>query len=160
MIDGTEKPIRSLQTRMRYNEFGYKLNKRCFLPSSNFNTLILSHSISSSKACVKVQEKKKKVVVLCFHPPQKGTFMSQSCSHGKEMYTKALRTCKVLPLLNLFLSGATRVSNRKDECLWALHVSYIFQPVKSCQKDGEFIHFNPFASLPTTIKGRRYYWHI
>ena len=76
MIDGTEKPIRSLQTRLRYNEFGYKLNKRCFLPSSNFNTLILSHLISSSKDCIKVQEKKKKVVVLCFHPPQKGTFMS------------------------------------------------------------------------------------
>ena len=103
MIDGTEKPIRSLQTRMRYNEFGYKLNKRCFFPSSNFNTLILSHAISSSKDCIKVQEKKEKVVVLCFHPPQKGTFMSQSFSHGKEMYKKALRTCKVLPLLNLFL---------------------------------------------------------
>ena len=67
MIDGTEKPIWSLQTRIWYNEFGYKLNKRCFLPSSNFNTLILSHSISLSKDCIKVPEKKKKVVVLCFH---------------------------------------------------------------------------------------------
>ena len=103
MIDGTEKPIRSLQTCMRNNEFGYKLNKKCFLPSSNFNTLILSHSISSSKDCIKVQEKKKKVVVLCFPPPQKGTFMSQSCSHGKEMYKKVLSTCKVFQLLNLFL---------------------------------------------------------
>ena len=107
MIDGTEKPIQSLQTRMRYNEFGYKLNKRCFLPSSNFNTLILSHSISSSKDCIKVQEKKKKPPTTR-NPPQKGTFMSQSCSHGKEMYKKALRTCKVLPLLNLFLFRGRR----------------------------------------------------
>ena len=29
----------------------------------------------SSKDCVEVHEKKKKVAVLCFHPPQKGTFM-------------------------------------------------------------------------------------
>ena len=47
----------------------------------------------SSKDCVEVHEKKKKVAVLCFHPPQKGTFMLQSYTDGKEMYKKA---CKVI----------------------------------------------------------------
>ena len=47
----------------------------------------------SSKDCVEVHEKKKKVAVLCFHPPQKGTFMLYSCTDVKEMYKKA---CKVI----------------------------------------------------------------
>ena len=34
-----------------------------------------SISFNSSKDWVEVHEKKKKVAVLCFHPPQKGTFM-------------------------------------------------------------------------------------
>ena len=34
-----------------------------------------SVSFNSSKDCVEVLEKEKKVAVLCFHPPQKGTFM-------------------------------------------------------------------------------------
>ena len=34
-----------------------------------------SISFNSSKDCVEVHEEKKKVAVLCFHPPQKGTFM-------------------------------------------------------------------------------------
>ena len=47
---------------------------------------------SFGKDCIKVQEKKKKVVVLCSRPRQNvklGTFTLQSCSYGKEMYKKA-----------------------------------------------------------------------
>ena len=73
MIDGTEKPIRSLQTRMRYNEFGYKLNKRCILTSSNFNTLILSHSISSSKD-YQSSRKEKDSSCIVFSSSTKGHF--------------------------------------------------------------------------------------
>ena len=41
---------------------------------------------------MKVQEKEKKVVVLCSRPSQNvklGIFTSKSCSDGKEMYQKA-----------------------------------------------------------------------
>ena len=46
-----------------------------------------------------IQEKEKKVVMLCFCPPQNvevGTFTSQSCSDGKKNYQKAWCTCKVV----------------------------------------------------------------
>ena len=55
------------------------------------------------KDCIEVQEKKKKVVILCSCPPQdvkSGTFTSQSCSgHSKEMYRKVCCTCKFDVLL-------------------------------------------------------------
>ena len=45
------------------------------------------------KDCIEVQEKKKKVVVLCSRSPQNvdlgRIFTSQSCSDGKKMYKKA-----------------------------------------------------------------------
>ena len=45
------------------------------------------------KDCIEVQEKKKKVVVLCSRSPQNVNlghiFTSQSCSDGKKMYKKA-----------------------------------------------------------------------
>ena len=47
---------------------------------------------SFGKDCIKVQEKRKKVVVLCSRPRQNvelGTFTLQSCSCGKEMYKKS-----------------------------------------------------------------------
>ena len=53
------------------------------------------------KDCIKVQEKKKKVVVLCSRPRQNvnlSTFTLQSCNNGKEMYQKAWCTCKVVVL--------------------------------------------------------------
>ena len=43
--------------------------------------------------CIKVQENKKKVVVLCSRPRQNvnlGTFTLYSCSDGKEMYKKSV----------------------------------------------------------------------
>ena len=49
------------------------------------------------KDCIKVQKKKKKVVVLCSRPRQNvnlGTFTLLSCNDGKEMCT-----CKVAVLL-------------------------------------------------------------
>ena len=50
------------------------------------------------KNCTEVQERKKKVVVLCFRLPQKGklgSFTSKSYSDGKEMFKKGLCKCKV-----------------------------------------------------------------
>ena len=47
-------------------------------------------------------EKTKKPVILCPSPPQNvklRTFTSQSCNDGKEMYKKALCSCKVVVLL-------------------------------------------------------------
>ena len=52
--------------------------------------------------CVKILEKKKKVVVLCVHPQKNvklGIFTSWSCNDGKEMYKKAWCTCRVVVLL-------------------------------------------------------------
>ena len=49
------------------------------------------------KDCIKVQKKKKKVVVLCSRPRQNvklGSFTLLLCNDGKEMYT-----CKVAVLL-------------------------------------------------------------
>ena len=52
------------------------------------------------KDCIEVQEKKKKIVVLCSRSPQNvdlgRIFTSQSCSDGKKMYKKAWCTCKVV----------------------------------------------------------------
>ena len=68
--------------------------------ASNFIAVITSRSICQMssffslilKDCVKVQEKKKKVVVMCSRPQQNvklGTFTLKLCNDGKEMYKKA-----------------------------------------------------------------------
>ena len=57
------------------------------------------------KDCIKVQEKKNKVVILCSRSPQNvklGIFVSQLCSDGKEMYKKGLCSCKVVLLPTTF----------------------------------------------------------
>ena len=49
---------------------------------------------------VEVQEKKKKIVVLCSRPPENvklGTFTSLSCSDGRETYKKACFFANFLP---------------------------------------------------------------
>ena len=55
------------------NYFGYKFNKRCIVTSSNFNTLILSHSISSSKD-YQSSRKERESSCIVFSPSTKGHF--------------------------------------------------------------------------------------
>ena len=68
----------------------------------------------NSEDCIEVQEKKKKVVVLCSRPPQNvkvGIFTSWSCSDGKEMYkTRSVmhvQSCS-FAILNLLLFCRSR----------------------------------------------------
>ena len=68
-----KNPFTVCKHAVRYNEFGYKLNKRCILTSSNFNTLILSHSISSSKD-YQSSRKEKESSCIVFSPSTKGHF--------------------------------------------------------------------------------------
>lgn len=77
MIDGTERPIQSLQTRSVIQRIILAINSIKGVLSL-LQTLTLSFYLIRSvrRKTIKVQEKKEKVVVLCFHPPQKGTFMS------------------------------------------------------------------------------------
>ena len=81
--DGYENVTEKANSRSfkRYRAYYISFN----LSNVNFFSLIL-------KDCVKVQEKKKKVVVVCSRPPQNvklGTFMLKLCNDGKEMYKKA-----------------------------------------------------------------------
>ena len=67
---------------------------RCFIFKLYYASSI---SLSSSKVCIEVQEKKKKISALCFRPPQKGTSMSLSArSDGKEMYKKRVARVNLL----------------------------------------------------------------
>ena len=53
------------------------------------------------KDCIKVQEKKSQIVILCSSPRQNvklGTFTLWSCNDGWEMYKKAWCKCKVVVL--------------------------------------------------------------
>ena len=73
--------------------------KRCVQAASNFTTLLPSHSFRQNvgeflglKDYIKVQEKKRRVVVFCSRLPQNvklGSFKSYLCNNGKEMYEKA-----------------------------------------------------------------------
>ena len=69
------------------SEFASNLNRRLFhlIQFVKFWSCVLKHSI-------KVEEKRKKVVVLCSRPPQNVKlliFTSKSCRDGKKRYKKA-----------------------------------------------------------------------
>ena len=78
--------------------------KREFDLLQTLSYLFQPNSFNSSNVgkldCIEVEEKKKKVVVLCWRSPQSvnlGRILtSQSCTDSKEMYKKAWCTCKVL----------------------------------------------------------------
>ena len=74
------------------------------------------------KDCIEVQEKKKKVVVLCSRSPQNvdlgRIFTCQSCSDGKKMYKKAWCTCIVVfcqskPVSIAFVRSRCRYRRRR-----------------------------------------------
>ena len=78
--------------------------KKRISATSNFIARIqtrVGKLFSFGKDCIKVQEKKKKVVVLCSRPRQNvklGTLTLQSRSYGKEMYKKVAFLPLALPL--------------------------------------------------------------
>ena len=80
-----------------YENITPKVKSRCFKLYRAYSILFNSSNVVNFlwswilKECIEVQEKKKKVVVLCSRPPQNvkiGIFTSQLCSDGKKKCTK------------------------------------------------------------------------
>ena len=96
-------PRSGARSENREIKYGYEISLTKWIrAASNFIVPIPPRSVRQMLAnffgvefwdCIKVQEKNKKVVVLCFRPPQivkLGTFTSWSCGDGKEMYKKSV----------------------------------------------------------------------
>ena len=90
-----------------YKNVTFKVKSRCFKLYRAYSISFISSNVGKIFwswiliDCIKVQEKKKKVVVLCSRPPKNvklGTFTPWSCADGKEMYKKTWCTCKVVVL--------------------------------------------------------------
>ena len=74
--------------------FFFRITAIVHIPACSIRQMLAVISrICILKDCIAVQEKKKKVVVLCSQPPQNvkwGIFMSESCNDGgKKLYKKA-----------------------------------------------------------------------
>ena len=75
-------------------DFFFRITAIVHIPACSIRQMLAVISrIWILKDCIAVQEKKKKVVVLCSRPPQNvkwGIFMSESCNDGgKKLYKKA-----------------------------------------------------------------------
>ena len=92
--EGYESVTKKVNSRRFKSYLAYSIS----FTSSHFGKCFWSWIL---KDCIKVQEKKKKVFVLCSRPRQNvnlGTCTLWSCSDGKEMYKKAWCTCRVVVL--------------------------------------------------------------
>ena len=90
-----------------YENVTSKVNSRCFQLYRAYSISFNSSNVGIFfwrwilKDCIKVQEKKKKAIVLCSRPLQNvklGIFTLQLCGDGNEMYKKAWCTCRVVVL--------------------------------------------------------------
>ena len=119
-----------------YKNVTQKVKSRCLklyrAHSISFNS---SYASNISRDCIEVQEKKKKVVVLCSCPQQNvklGNFTSLSCSDGQEMYKKVvvllILTYSFLAVfvavaIVVALSSPMTPSQRLNDCLsyWPMY---------------------------------------
>ena len=96
------KLIKAITTATATKTSRAALNFIALIPSCSIRQMLANFLELNSKGLYLSKKKKKNVVVLSSRAPQNvklAIFSSQSCNDGKEMYKKALCSCKVVVLL-------------------------------------------------------------